>query len=239
MNPKTVFHFITLFPEVIEKWLTTSIIGKAHARGIFDFKTYQLRDYSTSTHRSVDDRAYGGGGGMVLSIEPLVLAVEAIQKGLQDKRGRVLYFSPKGHTLNQEYISSTLKERYTDYILICGHYEGIDQRFIDGWVDEEISIGDFVVSGGEIPALLFSDAIIRHLEGTLKSEEHVKNESFSIEDPISKEKLLEHPHYTRPKIFREREVPEILLQGDHSLTAEWRLRQSREITESRKKSHKN
>lgn len=230
---KPAFHFITLFPETIQVWMTTSIVGRAHKSGLFDFNIHQLRDYSEDKHLSVDDVAYGGGGGMVLRIEPLVKAVETIKQNLGETSTKVIYFSPAGKTLNhnlvKEYVSS---QKTHHFIFICGHYEGVDQRFIDYWVDEEVSLGDFVLTGGELPALAMADAMIRHFEGTLGCETTVDTESFSLKSGTSS--LLEYPHYTRPSDFRNLRVPEVLLSGNHQKIEAWRLEKSMEKTLSRR-----
>ncbi|MCX6101901.1 MAG: tRNA (guanosine(37)-N1)-methyltransferase TrmD [Proteobacteria bacterium] len=223
------FHFVTLFPETIQIWMTTSILGRAHKAGLFDFKIYQLRDYSTAKHLNVDDVAYGGGGGMVLQLEPLVRAVESIQENLKAKTSQVIYFSPAGQRLNHTLVHKwATSNTITDFIFICGHYEGVDQRFIDHWVDSEISLGDFVITGGELPALATADAMIRQLEGTLGSKTTAQTESFSLTSGDSL--LLEYPHYTRPSEYRGIKVPEILLSGNHSAIEAWRLEEATKRT---------
>jgi len=230
---KPTFHFVTLFPDTIQVWMTTSILGRAHKAGIFDFKIYQLRDYSTTKHLNVDDVAYGGGGGMVLRIEPLVKAVETIRQELGQTPTKVIYFSPAGKTLNHALIKNYASEAsHRHFIFICGHYEGVDQRFIDQWVDEEISLGDFVLTGGEIPALAMADSMIRQLDGTLSSQTTAETESFSLTSGNSR--LLEYPHYTRPNEFRGLHVPEVLLSGNHQKIEAWRLEKSKEKTVSRR-----
>jgi tRNA (guanine37-N1)-methyltransferase len=224
------FHFITLFPETIDVWLRSSILGRARNRGLFDFSLYQLRDFSQDRYRSVDDSAYGGGGGMVLRLEPLVAAVEAIAARFPEGSRRVLYFSPAGERLVHRRIRAWAGEGIAHYILICGHYEGVDQRFLDHWVDAQVSLGDFVLTGGELPAVAFADALIRQLEGVLHHEHATDNESFALTDPLSGSPLLEHPHYTRPAEFRGHPVPPVLLEGNHEAIARWRLEQARERT---------
>jgi tRNA (guanine37-N1)-methyltransferase len=230
------FHFITLFPETIEVWLGTSIPGRARKAGLFDYTVVQLRDFAHNTHRTVDDVAYGGGGGMVLKVEPLAEAVETLWEKLGRENCRTVYFSPAGRRLNQKTLDE-LHPRHSGaghLILICGHYEGVDQRFIDGWVDEEISLGDFVLTGGELPALCLADALIRQQDGVLGYEAAPLDESFRLKDPGSDAPLLEYPQYTRPADFRGQKVPEILLSGNHEKVRQWRLEASRERTKSRR-----
>lgn len=224
------FHFVTLFPTPIETWLNTSIMGRAHQRKLFDYTTHQLRDFSKNKHRSVDDLAYGGGGGMVLKIEPLVLAVETIKEKLAPKSAEVICFTPQGDKINQHLIDDLIKMPTMHYILICGHYEGIDHRFIEGWVDLQISLGDFVVTGGELPALALVDAWVRQLEGALGNKSAAQKESFKFQD-TSGFPLLEHAHYTRPPEFRGKEVPQVLLSGDHEKITKWRLDSSTQLTQ--------
>ncbi|MCB0403467.1 MAG: tRNA (guanosine(37)-N1)-methyltransferase TrmD [Bdellovibrionales bacterium] len=227
------FHFITLFPETISVWFSTSIPGKAAKNGIFSVRTVQLRDFGKGAHRQVDDTAYGGGGGMVLTVEPLVKATEHALSDLDRKRTRVIAFTPGGKTLDRALLDRLHAESPEHFVLICGHYEGIDQRFLDGWVDEEISLGDFVVTGGELPAVAFVDAYVRQLPGTLRDREAFESESFQLVDPRTEEPLLEYPQYTRPAQYRGRNVPAVLLGGNHSAIHEWRLEQSRKRTRSK------
>lgn len=219
------FFFVTLFPELIHPWLHASILGRAHANGIFSFETVNLRDFAKDKHQRTDDVAYGGGGGMVLKVEPLALAVENILE--RSPSARTLLFSPRGQKLEADTIERSARQKESEIILICGHYEGIDERFIQGWVDEVFSIGDFVVSGGELAALVFADAVIRHLEGTLPVDT-AKNESFSIRK--QDQRLLEGPHYTRPREFRGMVVPEVLLAGNHTNVSKWRLDEAERTT---------
>jgi len=227
------FHFVTLFPETIQVWLTTSILGRAHRSGLFHFSLYQLRDFSKDKHRSVDDVAYGGGGGMVLRLEPLVDVVEMLKAKFGREATRVIYFSPAGRPLGQPVIDSYRKGGPQHFILICGHYEGVDQRFIDHWVDDEISLGDFVLTGGELPAVAFADALIRHCDGVLGDEAAPKTESFSLSTGSGKP-LLEYPHYTRPAVFRGLPVPEVLTSGDHGKVEAWRGEESLRRTQTRR-----
>ena len=161
---KPSFHFLTLFPEVISAWLETSIMGRALKAGLFEYHCHQLRDFSPHKHRSVDDVAFGGGGGMVLRVDVLANAVENIKNSFNTGTSEVICFTPGGALLNQSLCTPSSTQHH---ILVCGHYEGIDQRFIEGWVDRCISLGDFVISGGELPALVYADAHIRQIEGTL------------------------------------------------------------------------
>lgn len=230
------FHFITLFPETIQVWLSTSIPGRARQAGLFDFTTLQLRDFAKDTHRTVDDVAYGGGGGMVLKIEPLTDAVESLWARLGRENCHTIYFSPAGRRLDQSLLDELNPARGgpTHFILICGHYEGVDQRFIDGWVDTEVSIGDFVVTGGELPALCLTDALIRQQDGVLGYEGASREESFRLKSPGSSSPLLEYPQYTRPSEFRGQKVPDVLLSGNHEKVREWRLEQARHRTRLRR-----
>ncbi|MBI1859800.1 MAG: tRNA (guanosine(37)-N1)-methyltransferase TrmD [Deltaproteobacteria bacterium] len=216
-------HFITLFPELITPWLSSSIIGRAHTRGVFSFECHQLRDYATNRHRTVDDVAYGGGGGMVLKVEPLVRAVIAIRS--REPQARTICFAPQGEPLSLSQIEQN--KGAPSLILVCGHYEGIDQRFIDGWVDQVICVADVIVTGGELPALIFADSMIRHCDGSL-AEGRATNESFSLQD--QGRQLLEYPHYTRPSVFEGQPVPEVLLSGDHAAVDRWRREHSVDIT---------
>ena len=230
------FHFITLFPETIAVWLNTSIPGRARQAGLFDFTTLQLREFATDTHRTVDDVAYGGGGGMVLKAEPLASAVESIWAKLGRENCRTIYFSPAGRRLDQ----TVLDEFHpggggpSHFILVCGHYEGVDQRFIDGWIDAEVSLGDFVVTGGELAALCLADALLRQQKGVLGYEEASREESFRLRSPDHLSALLEYPQYTRPADFRGNKVPEILLGGNHEKVRQWRLEQALRRTQVRR-----
>lgn len=232
MNSPT-FHFVTLFPDFIHAWMGASILGRAFEKKIFDYQVHSLRDFSTDKHRSVDDVAYGGGGGMVLKIDCLVGAIDFIRQQIQEAPSKIIYFSPGGKVMSQRLIQEKLFQIQTHhFILICGHYEGIDQRFIDHWVDEEISLGDFVLTGGELPALCFADALCRHLDGTLKSKESSQQESFMMTK--DGKTLLEYPHYTRPVEFEGYRVPEVLLSGNHQEIAKWREEKALEKTKAQR-----
>lgn len=205
------FNVLTLFPEMFSS-LDESIIGRSKEKGLIDINLINIRDFSKNKHKKVDDTPYGGGAGMVM--EPTV--VYDAFKSIKDKKTKVIYLSPQGKTLNQQKVQDLAKEE--SVTLLCGHYEGIDQRVIDTIVDEEISIGDYVLTGGELPAMVLIDSVSRYIEGVLK-EESIKEESFT-------NGLLEYPQYTRPEMFLDKRVPEILLSGNHQKIDEWRRNQS-------------
>lgn len=209
------FDILSLFPEALRPYLQASLLGKAAERGLVEFRLHQLRDWATDKHRRVDDEVYGGGEGMVLKPEPLAAAIEAISKGYQ--RGRIIYLSPQGRKLDQALVRELFQ--YEEILLICGRYEGIDERILEGWVDEEISLGDFVLCGGELPALALVEALTRLVPGVVGKEASLREESFS-------DGLLEYPHYTRPPVFQGRGVPELLLQGNHAEIQTWRRREA-------------
>ena len=213
------FDILTLFPEMFET-LNQSIIGKAVEKQIININTINIRDFSKDKHKKVDDTPYGGGAGMV--IRPDV--VYDAYKSVEDKNAKVIYLSPQGKTLTQEKVKMLSKEEHI--ILLCGHYEGIDQRILEKIVDEEISIGDYVLTGGELPAMVLIDAVSRYVEGVI-SKESTEEESFS-------EGMLEYPQYTRPEIFLEEKVPEILLSGHHEKIKKWREEKSLEITRQKR-----
>ena len=194
------FNVLTLFPEMFSS-LDESIIGRSKEKGLIDINLINIRDFSKNKHKKVDDTPYGGGAGMVM--EPTV--VYDAFKSIKDEKTKVIYLSPQGKTLNQQKVQDLAKEE--NITLLCGHYEGIDQRVIDTIVDEEISIGDYVLTGGELPAMVLIDSVSRYIEGVLK-EESIKEESFT-------NGLLEYPQYTRPEMFLDKRVPEILLSGNH------------------------
>lgn len=209
------FSVLTLFPEMFSI-LNESIIGRAKENNLIDIELINIRDFSKDKHKKVDDTPYGGGAGMV--IRPDV--VYDAYKSINDKNAKVIYLSPQGKTLNQAKVQELAKESHI--ILLCGHYEGIDQRVIDEIVDEEISIGDYVLTGGEIPAMVLIDSVSRYVEGVL-SKESTEEESFS-------NGLLEYPQYTRPEVFLGKEVPEVLKSGHHENINKWRNKKSLEIT---------
>ena len=205
------FNVLTLFPEMFSA-LDESIIGRGKEKGLIDINLINIRDFSKNKHKKVDDTPYGGGAGMVM--EPTVV-YDAYCSG-KEPNAKVIYMSPQGKTLNRQMVQDLAKEE--NIILLCGHYEGIDQRVIDEIVDEEISIGDYVLTGGELPAMVLIDSVSRYVEGVLK-EDSIQEESFT-------NGLLEYPQYTRPEIFLGKRVPEVLLSGHHENIKEWRKNQS-------------
>lgn len=219
------FDIMTLFPALIETVLSESIIGRARKTGILEINTYNIRDYSKDKHRRVDDTPYGGGRGMLMSPVPIYdcfLAATDPEKNPAKKR-RVLYMSPQGRVLTQEKARSLAAE-YDNIVILCGHYEGVDERIIEEIVDEEVSVGDFVLTGGEIPACILVDAVSRLIPGVLSDAECYEKESFSEEG------LLEYPQYTRPYEFRGRKVPDVLLSGHHANIEKWRAEAALEKT---------
>ena len=219
------FDIMTLFPALVDTVLSESIIGRARKAGIIDIHAHNIRDYSKDKHRRVDDTPYGGGKGMLMSPVPIYdcyLDVTNPEKNPSERR-RVLYMSPQGAVLT-EAKAKEFSEKYDNIIILCGHYEGVDQRIIDEIVDEEISIGDYVLTGGEIPACIVVDAVARLLPGVLSDAECFEKESFSDET------LLEYPQYTRPYDFRGRTVPEVLLSGHHANIEKWREEKALEKT---------
>ncbi len=213
---------LSLFPDMVRATLSDSILKRAIEEGKLEVSFHQIRDYSEKKHKKVDDSPYGGGSGMVMY--PDVLA-EAI-KSVSSTDSHIIYFSPRGEKLEQKKVIELSKNK--DIVMLCGHYEGIDQRFIDTYVDEEISIGDYVLTGGELPCAVTIDAISRHLDGVLGSDESLSEESFT-------DNLLEYPQYTRPAEFEGIRVPEVLLSGHHENIDKWRYKESLEITYNRRK----
>ncbi|HPJ02226.1 MAG TPA: tRNA (guanosine(37)-N1)-methyltransferase TrmD [Candidatus Limiplasma sp.] len=215
---------LTIFPEMLNAVLGVSILGRAQADGLLTVEAVDIRPYSDRKHKNTDDYPFGGGAGMVMTAQPIVDAVEDLRaKGYT---GKCLYMSPRGKTLTQQTVE-TIAADDDNLIILCGHYEGVDQRAIDLVVDEEISIGDFVLTGGELPALVLIDAVARHLPGVLGSQESAGDESFS-------HGLLEYPHYTRPREFRGLQVPEVLLNGNHAEIEAWRREKALQITAERR-----
>lgn len=205
------FSVLTLFPEMFN-CLKQSIIGRAEEKNLININIINMRDFSKDKHKKVDDTPYGGGAGMV--IRPDV--VYESFKSIKSEKAKVIYLSPQGRKLNQKEVERLSKEEHL--ILLCGHYEGIDQRVLDEIVEEEISIGDYVLTGGELPAMVLIDSVSRYIKGVL-DEESIKEESFS-------NNLLEYPQYTRPEVFLERKVPEVLISGHHENIRKWRRKES-------------
>jgi len=206
--------------------LNESIIGRAKNAGIISVNAHNIRDFSIDKHRKTDDTPFGGGMGMVMTCQPIYDCFLHIKESIpEDAKTRVVYMSPKGRMFSHS-VAKELSE-YDNVILLCGHYEGVDQRIIDEIVDEEISIGDYVVTGGEIPACIVVDAVSRLKEGVLASSECYENESVASG-------ILEYPQYTKPRVFMDREVPEILLSGDHKKIERWRLEEAVKVTRERR-----
>ena len=208
---------MTLFPEMINAVMRESIIGRAQDKGVVEVKATNIRDYALDKHHKADDAPYGGGRGQVMLAEPLYLCHQALSAG---EHVHTVFLSAQGQPFNQQKARELLAKEH--FILVCGHYEGIDQRFIDECVDEEISIGDFVLTGGEIPAMAVTDAVARYVGGVIKAES-LEKESFS-------EGLLEYPQYTRPQEFMGLAVPEVLVSGNHAEVDKWRREQSLSLT---------
>ncbi|SCI75433.1 tRNA (guanine-N(1)-)-methyltransferase [uncultured Clostridium sp.] len=219
------FHIMTLFPEIFNSYMSESIMKRAVEKGIIEVNIYNIRDFSTNKHKKVDDYPFGGGAGMVMTPQPIYDTYKHIVDKFNIKEPRVIYLTPKGKVHSQNIASEM--STFKDVILLCGHYEGIDQRIIDSIVTDEISIGDYVLTGGELPALILIDSISRLIPGVLNQNESFEEESF-------KDNLLEYPHYTRPREFMGMEVPEVLLSGNHKKIDEWRHEKSIEITKERR-----
>lgn len=208
------FNILTLFPEMFDS-LNYSILGRAIDKNIININTINIRDFSEDKHKKVDDTPYGGGAGMVIRADVVYNAYCSIKAP-----GKVIYMSPRGKKLSNSIIKDVVKEK--NITILCGHYEGIDERVIEEIVDEEISIGDYVLTGGELPAMVFIDAISRYIDGVI-NKQSVEEESFS-------NGLLEYPQYTRPEIFLNKKVPEVLLSGHHRNIEDWRRKESLKIT---------
>lgn len=215
------FDILTIFPEYFDV-LKSGLIGKAIESGKFSVNIVNIRDFSQDKHFKTDDTPYGGGAGMVMTPDPLVRAIEGTDPNHNAKR---IYLSPKGRTLNQNVVQELAKEERL--MFVCGNYEGIDERVIDLCIDDEISIGDYVLTGGELASLVCLNAVARYIDGVLHSSESTSEESFSTN-------LLEYPQYTRPAEYRGLKVPEVLLNGNHKEIAKWRYEKALEITKERR-----
>ena len=225
------FDVITIFPEIFKSFLETSLISRALKKRIIFVKTHNLRRWTKDNHKTVDGRPYGGGAGMVMMVEPIMRAVADLKK-TGSKKSRVILFSAKGKRFTQD--DARRLSKYKQLIFICGRYEGIDERVADHIADEEISIGDYVLFGGEIPAMVIIEAVSRLIPGTIAKEMSVEEESFKEIKGIAKKQLkqfIEYPHYTRPEMVkikgRGRKVPKVLLSGDHKRIDSWRNRNSK------------
>ena len=214
---------ITLFPKMLAAVTDYGVSGRSVKQGLVEILSFNPRDYTADRHRTVDERPYGGGPGMVMKVGPLYKAVHAAHKVL--KAARVIYLTPQGRRLNQQAVQHLAASE--SLILVAGRYEGVDERFIDSCVDEEWSIGDYVVSGGELPVMVLIDAIARTVPGVLGSEDSAREDSFFSG-------LLDHPHYTRPENFAGQKVPAVLLSGDHEAIRRWRLQQAEARTKQRR-----
>ena len=213
------FDVLTLFPEMFD-CLNQSVIGRAVEKELIDINLVNIRDFSNNKHKKVDDTPYGGGSGMVMMPDVVYRAFQSVES----EKAKVIYMSPQGKTLDQKKVEDLAKQEHL--IILCGHYEGIDQRVLDKIVDEEVSIGDYVLTGGEIPAMVLIDSVSRYVKGVL-NEDSIKEESFS-------NGLLEYPQYTRPENFEGEIVPEILLSGNHQNIEKWREEKSLEITKKKR-----
>ncbi len=211
---------LTLFPEMCEKVLNESILGRAQKAGIVELQAHDIREFAGNKHNRVDDAPYGGGKGMVMQAEPIYQCYKSLYSEGEEKP-HLIYMSPKGKTFKQE--DAVRLAQYDRIVLLCGHYEGVDQRVIDEIVDEEISVGDYVLTGGELPALIVTDAVCRMLPGVLSEEICFTEESHF-------NGLLEYPQYTRPEVWHDVAVPEVLMSGHHLNIAKWREEQSLEVT---------
>ncbi len=214
----------TLFPEMCESVYTKSIVGRGIKNGYIEIYSHNIRSYTEDRHKNVDDKPYGGGTGMVMKAQPIYDCVQAIS-AQHKERPRIIYLSPKGETLTQKKVAELAKE--SGLILICGHYEGVDERVLEELKAEEISVGDYVLTGGELPALIIADAVARLQKGVLPNED-----AYSIESHYSG--LLEFPQYSRPEVWRDRKVPEILLSGDHKEVVRWQREKSLEETKKKR-----
>ena len=219
------YHVLTLFPEMIENGMNTSITGRAITKGLLSLEAINIRDFAFNKHQKVDDYPYGGGAGMLMQAEPVYLSYESIVERI-GRKPRVIFLTPQGKTFNQNMAKEFALEE--DLVFLCGHYEGIDERVLEEIVTDYVSIGDYVLTGGELPALILVDAIARLIPGVLNQNESFEDESFEND-------LLEYPHYTRPREFMGLNVPDVLLSGNHQKIEAWRKEQAIEITKKRRK----
>jgi len=220
----TRFHILTLFPEMVEQGLNTSIIGRAVSAGHLSIEAVNIRDYTLDKHKKVDDYPYGGGAGMVMQAQPIYDAHEAVCNRI-GKKARTIYLDPQGKTFNQEMAKEFALEE--DLVFLCGHYEGVDERVLEEIVTDHVSIGDYVLTGGELPAMVMIDAISRMVPGVLTNEDSGVSETFHNH-------LLEYPQYSRPEEWHGKKVPEVLMSGHHKNIEKWRLEQSVMRTKERR-----
>lgn len=218
------YHVLTLFPEMIREGLSHSVTRRAQEAGLIHLNAVDIREYSKDKHKHVDDYPYGGGAGMVMQPEPIYLAYEDMIKDMK-KKPRVIYVTPQGNVFSQQMARQLSKEE--DLIFLCGHYEGVDERILEEIVTDCVSIGDYVLTGGELPALVMMDAVSRLIPGVLNNEVSAEFESFH-------DNLLEYPHYTRPVEYHGKKVPEVLLSGHHAKIEQWRRQQSLKRTYERR-----
>lgn len=218
------YHVLTLFPEMIENGMNTSITGRAITKGLLSLEAINIRDFAFNKHQKVDDYPYGGGAGMLMQAEPVYLSYESIAERI-GRKPRVIFLTPQGKTFNQDMAKEFALEE--DLVFLCGHYEGIDERVLEEIVTDYVSIGDYVLTGGELPAMVMMDSISRMVPGVLNNQESGETESFSGN-------LLEYPQYSRPEEWNGHRVPEILLSGHHANIAKWRHEQALERTRTRR-----
>lgn len=218
------FDILTIFPEIFDAVLGSSIIGRAQDNGILSIKAWNIRDYTLDKHKKTDDYPYGGGNGLVMLAQPIQAAYEAVVGDL-DYKPHFIYMSPQGRPLDQKLVEELAVHKHI--VLLCGHYEGVDERIIESLVDEEISIGDYVLTGGELPAMVLIDAVSRTIPGVLSNEESYSDESH-------KDGVLEYPQYTRPYDFNGMKVPDILLSGHHANINKWRRLQALKRTRAKR-----
>lgn len=224
------FHVLTLFPEMIMDGLGTSILGRAMQKGCIQTEAVNIRDYTTNKHQKVDDYTYGPGAGMLMQAQPVYDCVQAVLEQIKertqsDNKVRVVYVTPQGAVFNQKMAQEFAGEE--DLVLLCGHYEGIDERVLEEVVTDYVSIGDYVLTGGELPAMVMVDAISRLVPGVLNNDESAVTDSFG-------NGLLEHPQYSRPQVWHDKEVPPVLLSGNHKLIEKWQLEESIKRTKERR-----
>lgn len=215
------YRIMTLFPQMFPGIMDASILGRARESGLIGWKTFDIREYTRDKHKRVDDYPYGGGAGMVMQAEPVYRCYEAVTRELGHTPKRVIYMTPQGRVFDQKMAEEFAKEE--ELVFLCGHYEGIDERVLEEIVTDAVSVGDYVMTGGELPAMAVMDAVSRLVPGVLNNEDSARNESFS-------DGLLEHPQYTRPEEILGRKVPEVLLSGHHAKIEEWRREKSLERT---------